>query len=271
MPNRRIAHISDLHFGEEDPPVAEGLIHSLHEINPDLIIVSGDLTQRATHTQYRQAAEWLKRIPEPQLIVPGNHDIPLFNLWKRFVHPLKGYKTWISDDPDPSYIDDSIAVKGLNTARSLTWKNGRISRQQIEMARSFFADAGAQRHRILVTHHIFAPPPEFPGKRRVGRGGLALKKLHEESPDIVLAGHLHRHYHADIQTWEPSLPRSVLTIQAGTAISVRRRTDANTWNLMELEPDALRLHVMSWTGTRFEAISETVWSKKDTIWIPVKS
>src|SRR5436190_16940942 len=95
---RTIAHISDLHFGRLDPPVAEGLVADLADRKPSLLVVSGDFTQRAREGQFRAAADFLKRLPTPQLLVPGNHDIPLYNLIRRFFFPLDRYRRIIGDE-----------------------------------------------------------------------------------------------------------------------------------------------------------------------------
>lgn len=269
MSSRRIAHISDLHFGKEDPVVADGLISALSQAQPDLVVVSGDLTQRATELQFRAARAWLDQIPFPVLAVPGNHDVPLFNVWRRFVKPLDRYFEWIHRDENPKFQDARMAVLGLNTARSLTWKNGRISMEQMEEAREFFSRAGSGVYRVLVTHHVFLPPPDRPRQKRVGRGTMALNWLDEHNPDVVLAGHLHRGYHADMQTWDRTLPRSVLAIQAGTAISVRRRGMPNTWNLLDLSHQHLTLTMMAWNGAAFEAASHDAWEKRELIWTPL--
>src|SRR5579862_6770151 len=116
---RTIAHVSDLHFGKLDHPVAEGLIEDLKRNNPSLLVVSGDFTQRARRWQYEQAAAYLKRLPEPRLVVPGNHDVPIFFL-NRIFFPLKRYIQYITSDLFPVYQDSELFVLGVSTARSFT-------------------------------------------------------------------------------------------------------------------------------------------------------
>src|SRR5215204_5310780 len=128
---RKIAHISDLHFGAADPLVAELLAEAIESIRPDLVVVSGDLTQRARKSQFLEARSFLDRLSFPQLIVPGNHDVPLYNVFDRFVNPLENYQRYITPDLEPFHSDDEIAVAGVNTSRSLTIKGGRISGSQI--------------------------------------------------------------------------------------------------------------------------------------------
>ncbi|HYE21280.1 MAG TPA: metallophosphoesterase, partial [Tepidisphaeraceae bacterium] len=127
-----IAHISDLHFGAEDSAAAEALLADLNAVTPELVINSGDLTMRARGAQFAAARAYLDRIKFPQLTVPGNHDVPLYDVFRRFLSPLGRYKKYITSDLAPTFATPEMVVMGVNTARSLTWKNGRISPEQIE-------------------------------------------------------------------------------------------------------------------------------------------
>src|SRR5438270_804255 len=124
---RTLVHLSDLHFGRIDPAVVDALAVAVSTLRPHLVAISGDLTQRAREREYRAAREFLDRLPRPQIVVPGNHDVPLHNVVQRFFGPLTLYRRYISNDLEPFFIDDEIAVAGVNTARSLTWKGGRIN------------------------------------------------------------------------------------------------------------------------------------------------
>src|SRR5437868_15414983 len=118
---RTIVHLSDLHFGRVDPALLDPLRELVRSIVPNVVVVSGDLTQRAKSEEFEAARAWLDTLPGPQIIVPGNHDISLYNVFRRFVQPLERYKRYITDDLDPMYVDEEIAVLGVNTARSLTF------------------------------------------------------------------------------------------------------------------------------------------------------
>src|SRR5919112_1608165 len=120
---RTLVHLSDLHFGRVDASVVGPLVAAIEDLRPDVVAVSGDLTQRARDEQFREAREFLDRLPRvPQIVVPGNHDVPLWNAFKRFLQPLEGFRRFITDDLEPFYSDDEIAIIGVNTARSLTVK-----------------------------------------------------------------------------------------------------------------------------------------------------
>src|SRR3989442_14173606 len=128
---RTLVHLSDLHFGRVDQNLIAPLIRSVAEVKPDLVAVSGDLTQRARSQQFREARAFLDSLPQPQIVVPGNHDVPLHNVFTRFLQPFDKYKRFITDDLQPVYADDEIVVVGVNTARSLTIKGGRINEEQV--------------------------------------------------------------------------------------------------------------------------------------------
>ena len=133
---RPLVHLSDLHFGRVDSAIVQPLIDFIRASKPDLVAVSGDLTQRARTTQFLEARKFLDAIPFPKIVVPGNHDVPLRNIFARLFRMLDRFRRCISDDVEPFYADDEIAVAGLNTARALTGKNGRINRQQLEKLRT---------------------------------------------------------------------------------------------------------------------------------------
>src|SRR4051794_13402333 len=146
---RTLLHISDLHFGRVDSRLVEALRASVEELRPDVIAVSGDLTQRAKRREFAAASAFLGSLRPPKIIVPGNHDIPLYNVFTRFGRPLDRYRRYIGSQIEPSFMDDEIAVVGVNTARSLTFKGGRINADQVKRARDLFCDA-VSRVRILV-------------------------------------------------------------------------------------------------------------------------
>lgn len=248
---RTLAHISDLHFNSIDHAAADGLLRDLTDLHPSLVVVSGDLTQRARAGQYQAAAAFLHRLPTPYLVVPGNHDIPLFNLFSRFLTPLKNYRQYITTDLAPMYCDEEIAVLGINTARSLAWKSGRISLEQIDDMRARLCSLPADLFRVVVTHHPFIPPPDGEGINLVGRSVKALDVIDACNVDLLLAGHLHHGYTNDVRSYYRERRGSVVVAQAGTAISTRLRREANSYNLITLEPGSIVIHERHWNGLTF--------------------
>ncbi|MGZ8212786.1 MAG: metallophosphoesterase family protein, partial [Burkholderiales bacterium] len=128
---RTLVHLSDLHFGRVNEAVLGPLARRIGAIAPDVVVVSGDLTQRARKRQFRAARAFLDTLPTPQIVVPGNHDIPLDTVVARFLTPLRNYRRYIGNDLEPGFVDHQIAVVGVNTARSLTFKGGRINEDQV--------------------------------------------------------------------------------------------------------------------------------------------
>src|SRR5579884_2066927 len=155
---RTIAHISDLHFGRIDPPVLEGLVLDLKDRAPTLLVISGDFTQRAREGQFAEAAAYRKRLPTPQLVVPGNHDVPLYDAIRRFFFPLHRYRRIITEDLSPEFEDQELFVLGISTARSFTQKSGWITTKQLDDVRRRVCRVPPNRFKVLVTHHPFIPP-----------------------------------------------------------------------------------------------------------------
>ncbi len=264
---RTIAHLSDLHFGREDLPLAEGLIEDLFALSPSLIAISGDMTQRARKDQFRSAREFLDRLPSPRLIVPGNHDIPLFNLFARFFDPLENWRKYLGNDINPRYEDDELLVLGISTARSNVWKGGRISYEQIDAVREALC-ATSGRFRVLVAHHPFTPLPHRPGEALVGRSLKALRAFEECDVHLILTGHLHRGHSGDVRDHFHLLDRSVLTAHASTTISNRRRGEPNAYNFVTVGDGGTRveIEVREWTGSRYASAAWTRFSRADGAW-----
>ncbi|HYC70649.1 MAG TPA: metallophosphoesterase family protein [Opitutaceae bacterium] len=264
-----LAHISDLHFGTERPEIAAALREELQARPPTLVVVSGDLTQRARTRQFAAAADYLRTLPGPQLIVPGNHDVPLFDVARRFLAPLARYRRHIGEGVDPVWEGDDLLVVGLNTARSLTWKSGRISREQIDWLEERLTGARA-RHKVVVTHHPFIPPPardsDQAGIRLVGRAALAMAVIDRCGVDLLLSGHLHHGYSGDTRTQYPAARRGVVAVQAGTAISGRVRSDPNGYNRILLAEDRMSVEVRTWRDGAFTTLQVAEYRRGETGW-----
>ncbi len=233
---RTIAHISDVHFGREDAAVVERLVEKICELRPAVVVVSGDLTQRARRSQFERARALLDRLPKPQIVVPGNHDVPLYNVVERFANPLDNYKQYITADLEPFHLDDELAIAGINTTRSLTIKGGRINAEQIASIRLRMSGLADGLLKIIVTHHPFDVPEGVDEDDIVGRAKKAMPLIAESGADVFLAGHLHvSHIGHSARRYKLESGRSALIIQAGTAASVRERGEENSFNLIEWE------------------------------------
>jgi len=233
---RTIVHISDIHFGRIDYAVVENLIAKINEINPNLVVVSGDLTQRARSIQFIEARDFLDKLPKPQIVVPGNHDIPLHNVFARFVTPLDKYKKYITDDLEPFFADEEIAVLGINTARSLTIKDGRVNKKQVAVIRKKLCALPNEILKVLVTHHPFDLPEGYDDDQIVGRAEIAMREITDCGADVFLSGHIHVSNIGNTATrYKLGAGRNALVVQAGTATSTRGRGEANSFNLIEFE------------------------------------
>ncbi|MBC7899198.1 MAG: metallophosphoesterase [Saprospiraceae bacterium] len=233
---RRIVHISDIHFGQADLGIVERVVETINDIAPDLTVLSGDLTQRAKKAEFKAARRFLDRLPQPLIVVPGNHDVPLYNVFDRFVNPLEKYRKFISDDLMPFYADEEMAVLGINTARSLTIKGGRINEEQINAIKDKMDGLSDKMMKIIVTHHPFDLPEGFDEDDIVGNAAEAMPVISESGADIFLAGHLHvSHIVNSARRYKFDNGRAALIIQAGTAASVRVRGETNSFNLLEFE------------------------------------
>lgn len=244
---RTIIHISDVHFGRVDPATVEPLVAAVQRIQPHVVVVSGDLTQRARVEQFREARQFLNSLPTPQIVVPGNHDVPFFNVAARLLSPYRNYRRFVNDDLEPSFTDEEIVVQGINTARSLTWKNGRINNEQVEKVRRCFAVASPGAVKILVTHHPLDLPQQFGDEHLVGRATEALPRLAECGVDVLLAGHYHLPHTGDTRTRYPIDGFSALVVQAGTTLSTRRRAEEpNQFNLLHITPGEIVVDRFTW-------------------------
>ncbi len=245
---RTVVHLSDLHFGRVDHALLEPLRARVHDLVPDVVAVSGDLTQRARSSQFRQARAFLDSLPQPQVVVPGNHDVPLFNVALRFLAPLDRYRRHVSADPEPAYVDEEVAVIGVNTARSLVFKGGRINEQQVERLRAQLCALGDRVTKVIVTHHPFDVPPhrEDEADQIVGRAAMAMAALARGGVDVLLSGHLHASHSGHPIARYQTADFSALVVQAGTATSTRRRDESNSFNVLRIEHARIEVEQYVW-------------------------
>jgi 3',5'-cyclic AMP phosphodiesterase CpdA len=247
---RKLVHLSDLHFGHVDYAVVEPLIETIRELEPDVVVVSGDLTQRARSEQFQEAREFLDQLPSPQIIVPGNHDVPLYNVIARFFQPLDKYRRYITDDLKPFYSDDELAILGINTARSLTIKDGRINEEQVESIRQRLCPFGDEITKIIVTHHPFDLPEGHAERELVNRAEMAMEALANCGADVLLAGHLHISHTGHSSARYKIAGHNALVVSAGTATSTRARGENNSFNVLRVKHPFINVERRSWQPDR---------------------
>jgi len=267
---RTLVHLSDLHFGRVDQALLNPLRALVERIGADVVVISGDLTQRAKEEEFEQARAFLDSLPGPQVIVPGNHDISLYNVFRRFIKPLSRYKRFITDDLDPVYIDDEIAVVGVNTARSLTIKDGRVSHEQIASMRARLAGLAPDVTRIVVTHHPFDLPESFEKRDLVVRAPLAMEVFAETGVDILMAGHMHASHAGSTAARYQIDEYAALVVQAGTATSTRGRGEVNSFNVIRVERLRVEIDRYGWDVVHgdFSLVSTEKFIRAGSIWSP---
>jgi 3',5'-cyclic AMP phosphodiesterase CpdA len=261
----RLAHVSDLHLGTEDPAVVAGLLADVAAQRVDQVVVSGDLTMRARRTQFRAARALLDDLGVPWVSVPGNHDLPLDRVLTRAFRPLRAYLEWICPEAEPRRVHEGVLLLGLSTSRRYYWKGGRIDAGQVARIGSAFAESVPLK--ILMVHH-----PVFVAAGRSDRPvrGVerALRAAAAAGVDIVLCGHTHVQAHVDLSLSRPELGRHVLGIMGGTATSRRVRAgEGQSYNVLSLtDAGRLRLEVRQFRDGRFAPLLAQEWTRAPDGW-----
>ena len=244
-----ILHTSDLHFGKPyDASVGEAFQVAAQAVPADLIVVSGDLTQRAKVQEFRSAKDWLARLPQvPLVVTPGNHDVPLYRVLERVFSPYRNYRTYISEQLDSVTRIPGVTVVSLNSTAPLrAIVNGRIDRRQLAFAARVFQEADPSDVRIIVAHHHLAPAPDYEDDSAMPRAREVLDALNEMQVEIILGGHLHRSYIGNSLDVHPGADREhgVVIVQSGTTSSNRgraRERAKNSFNLVRIAADHLEI------------------------------
>jgi len=206
-------------------------------------------------------------------VVPGNHDIPMHNVFDRFVRPLDKYVRYITDDLEPTYIDAEIAVLGVNTARSATIKDGRINVDQIARLASRLQAVEANAIKVVVTHHPFDLPARHGERDLVGRASLAMRMFAERGVDLLLAGHFHASHAGDTAVRYRLGDYAALAVQAGTATSTRDRGEANSFNVIRIAAPRITVERYAWIAEQasFECAERQVFERAARGWLPKKA
>lgn len=264
---RTIIHISDLHFGRHDGALVESLLSLIAERAPDLVVVSGDFTQRAKKREFRQAREFLARIPCKVLAVPGNHDIPLYRFWERFTMPYRNYRRSIGEDLEPTYVDKEIAVIGMNSVRVFKAKEGRVNSSQVDAVVALTRPLPDEVMTFVVTHHPFNVLNTSNGKP-LARARGSLGRLQAAGIDVLLSGHLH--LSSPLEGVYKIPDQRALVVHAGTATSTRTRGEVNSFNIITV--DAGRVSVERYarheTTSTFVLAKTEQFAKAGSVWKP---
>lgn len=257
-----IAHISDLHFGCEAPMVREGLLDVLEQLQPDLVVISGDLTQQARRSEFHIARHFLTLLPCPCLTVPGNHDLAERNLPERFFYPWLKWRHYIGNRLEPEVQSEQFIALGVNTARRFglhrDWSRGSISPLQITRIQRRLHTTPTTSLRLLAAHHPFWLPPLFQHRQLIRRRDAALQAFQQEL-DLILSGHVHLAYAQVMQ--------GVIISHAGTTLSTRLLLDqSNSFNIIRGDRQRLSVELMEWGSPRFRLAHQQVFRRDAEGW-----
>lgn len=242
-------HISDLHFGPpHHPEVGEALLRIAARLRPEVVVASGDFTQRAKREQFAEARRFLDRLPgEDLVVVPGNHDVPLYRFWERVFAPHRLYREYINPDLDYALVRDDAVIVALDSTsplRAIT--NGRISEDQLRFCEEVLGDAPPGVARIVVAHHHFAPAPDYDESQVMPHARRALDCFAALQVDLILGGHLHRGYignSLDVYSGQDR-EHGIIIVQCGTSTSRRgraREAEKNSFNLVRVGGSVIRI------------------------------
>lgn len=224
-----LLQISDTHFGTEQPLVVEAVVALAAQQRPDVVVLSGDITQRARPAQFRAAKAFVDRLGAPVLAVPGNHDIALFDLWARLTRPYARYTKVFGANLEPVFSSPDLLVIGVNTTRAWRHKHGEVSTAQIDRVATLLTAASPQQLRVVVVHQPAAVPQAEERYNLLRGHHAALQVWSAAGADLVLGGHIHLPYALALD----GLARRLWVLQAGTAVSSRTRPEApNSVNIL---------------------------------------
>jgi 3',5'-cyclic AMP phosphodiesterase CpdA len=271
MSHLNVLHISDLHFGPYFvPDVATALLDRLDDLEADILINSGDYTQRAKREQFEEARAFTQRLPKiPRIDIPGNHDVPLYRVLERLFSPYALYKEYISNDLDMVIRHEKAIIVALNSTSPLrAVTNGRVHGWQLDLCAKVFEDAAPELVRIVVAHHHFAPAPDYEGGQVMPKAKRAIDRFTDLKVDLVLGGHMHRAYIGNSLDVYPGENREhgIIIVQSGTSTSRRgraREREKNSFNYLQIGHDVVRVtHYMYFADANsFQPISRHIFPR----------
>jgi 3',5'-cyclic AMP phosphodiesterase CpdA len=219
-----LMQVSDPHFGTDRPAVLAALENLWRQHAPDLLLMTGDITQRARVPEFRAARAFVDRLaPAAFLAIPGNHDIPLFDVWSRCAHPYQRFQQHFHGALEGCFQDGEVMVIAINTTRWYRHKNGEVSKAQIEQVARQLRDAGPLRCKVVAVHQPVAVTRDSDRANLLRGHEAAVRAWAEAGADLVMGGHIHLPFIVPLRERWPSLPRPMFAVQAGTAVSTRIR------------------------------------------------
>jgi 3',5'-cyclic AMP phosphodiesterase CpdA len=281
MGNMRILHVSDLHFGSPYlPHVGKSVLDAAPRLEPDLVVVSGDLTQRAKPEQFRNAAEFIAQLPDvPRIVVPGNHDVPLYRICERLTDPHHWYRQYICEKLNTVVRTDDAIVVGLDsTAPRSAISNGRLHPSKLKFCTDAFQAAPETIARIVVAHHHFAPAPDYLHDQTMPKAKRAIELFVRLGVELILGGHLHRAFIGNTLDFYPAAGRKhgIVIVQCGTTTSRRgrgREREKNSFNVIEIDDQTITIdhHIFDEQQAGFSALSRHTFARHGGRLRPLKS
>lgn len=212
-----LMHLSDLHFGAHDPQVCAAVQRLTARLPVDVLVVSGDLTQRATRSQFAQAHAFIEDLAVPhRLVLAGNHDLPLLAWWLRWGRAYDRFLDQFGQSLEPCQQVGPFSLWGVNTTRPWRHERGSLSQAQIERVQAALQASPPEGWRIVVSHHPLVARHPTDRRHRPQRADAAVACWHAAGAHMLLSGHVH----------DPALlqPRPGLwALQSGTTVSHRLR------------------------------------------------
>lgn len=219
-----VLQISDPHFGTEQEPVTRALLELNRVTQPDAVVISGDITQRARRSQFAAARKFVDQLAAPKLVsIPGNHDIPMFNVFARLFYPYANYSRAFGKQLEPEIETESLLILCVNTTRPERRKDGEVSEAQIARVAVRLSRASERQLRIVVTHQPVHVIRESDVTNLLHGHEKAVRSWSAAGADIIMGGHIHLPYVRPLDDQFSNLPRRTWSVQAGTALSSRVR------------------------------------------------
>jgi 3',5'-cyclic AMP phosphodiesterase CpdA len=246
----RILHVSDLHVGtREDPAVERALTELIERAEPELLVVSGDLTHRGRIDQHARAAAFLRSFQLPLHVVPGNHDIP-YTFPARFTQTWKAFEA-VWGTTEPVYRSAHFHVVGLNSVRPWRHQSGGLRQSQLEWAAEQLAKAEAGALKIVTFHHQLTGAPWRTRKKPVARRNAVLAFLVDAGAELILAGHVHQGAISERREFELSTPGGERAVTVSIAPGLgqprpNRRGEARGLHVYETSERRILVHTYIW-------------------------
>ena len=261
-----VLHLSDTHFGTERSEVSAALLQLAQEVKPEVAILSGDVTQRARRGQFDAARRFMDLLEaKVKLVIPGNHDIPLFNIAARLFNPYSNFRNAFGYELEPQFSNEDLLIIGVNTTRPWRHKDGEVSTQQIEHVSKQLRGALPHQLRIVAVHQPIFVERDSDRKNLLHGHTHAIQAWAAAGADLILSGHIHLAYTCNLKEQLHGLARPLWTASAGTAVSQRVREEhSNSVNLIHYDPTQLP-HVCKVERLDFDAASSRFIIAKTTL------